>query len=263
MLDPGAGKTKKAYVWGYARGVFDPTPGVIYEFCLGRGAQYPIKFLQAREGPYGGRSWQGTLVRDEYAAYESVLDPETCPGRVAAGCLAHARRKYADLAKAGASPVAEEALRRIAAIYKVERELASRDATERLALRKTLTQPLWDELHVWLQLERGRVADGGATAKALDYSLNHWTALTRNLLDGEVPVGRVEMWRGGRRSGLSVGRPFRLAVPEYPRRSSVSTSPSSNRTCRSPASGSLPTHQAFAFERSRAGGSRRISPNFS
>ena len=211
MLDPGAGKTKKAYVWGYARGVFDPTPGVIYEFCLGRGAQYPIKFLQAREGPYGGRSWQGTLVRDEYAAYESVLDPEACPGRVAAGCLAHARRKYADLAKAGTSPVAEEALRRIAAIYKVERELASRDTTERLALRKTLTQPLWDELHVWLQLERGRVADGGATAKALDYSLNHWTALTRNLLDGEVPVdnnhleNQIRPWAMGRRAWLFAG----------------------------------------------------------
>jgi len=211
MLDPGAGKTKKAYVWGYARGVFDPTPGVIYEFCLGRGAQYPVRFLQAREGPYGGRSWQGTLVRDEYAAYESVLDAEACPGRVAAGCLAHARRKYAELVKADASPVAEEALRRIAAIYRIEAELVSMNAAERLALRKALAQPLWDELHVWLQLERGRVADGGATAKALDYSLNHWTALTRNLLDGEVPVDnnhlerQIRPWAMGRRAWLFTG----------------------------------------------------------
>lgn len=53
-------------------------------------------------------------MRDEYAAYENVLDAETCPGRVAAGCLAHARRKSAELVKAHASPMAEEALRRIA-----------------------------------------------------------------------------------------------------------------------------------------------------
>ena len=49
MLDPGAGKTKKAYVWAYARGAFDPTPGVVYDFCLGRGAQYPIRFLGHHE----------------------------------------------------------------------------------------------------------------------------------------------------------------------------------------------------------------------
>ena len=49
------------------------------------------------------------------------------------------------------------------------------NAAQRLALRKTLTQPLWGDLHVWPKLERGRVDDGGATAKALDYSLNHWT----------------------------------------------------------------------------------------
>jgi hypothetical protein len=47
MLDPGAGKTKRAYVWAYARGAFDAVPGVIYEFCVGRGAQYPIAFLTA------------------------------------------------------------------------------------------------------------------------------------------------------------------------------------------------------------------------
>jgi transposase len=68
-----------------------------------------------------------------------------------------------------------------------------------------------DELHVWLQLERGRVADGGATAKALDYSLNHWTALTRNLLDGEVPVDhnhlerQIRPWAMGRRAWLFTG----------------------------------------------------------
>jgi transposase len=53
MLDPGAGKTKKAYVWAYARGEFDAQPGVIYEFCTGRGSQYPVAFLGGGQGPGG------------------------------------------------------------------------------------------------------------------------------------------------------------------------------------------------------------------
>jgi transposase len=209
MLDPGAGKTKRAYVWAYARGAFDPTPGVVYDFCLGRGAQYPIKFLgPPREGEAG---WRGTLVRDEYGVYDSVLDAKKHPGRIAAGCLAHARRKFDELIKHNASVVAPEALRRIAEIYRVERELAGMSAVDRLAARKEATEPLWKRLRTWLEAERGKVPDGSATAKALDYSLKHWKALTHNLLDGDVPVdnnhleNQIRPWAMGRRAWLFTG----------------------------------------------------------
>ena len=59
---------------------------------------------------------------------------------------------------------------------------------QRLQMRQQRSVPLCKELHVWLQLERQRVPDGNATANAIDYSLNHWTALTRFLLDGDVPI---------------------------------------------------------------------------
>jgi transposase len=209
MLDPGAGKTKKAYVWAYARGAFDPMPGVVYDFCLGRGAQYPIKFLgPPREGEQG---WRGTLVRDEYAAYDGVLDARKHPERIAAGCLAHARRKFDELIKHNASVVAPEALKRIAEIYRVERELLAMSAAERLTAREQATKPLWKTLRTWLEVERGKVPDGSATAKALDYSLKHWTALTRNLLDGDVPVdnnhleNQIRPWAMGRRAWLFTG----------------------------------------------------------
>ncbi len=84
--------------------------------------------------------------------------------------------------------MAIEALRRIAAIYRAERKLAALEGQERLRMRQTITQALWEELHVWLQFERSRVPEGGATAKALNYSLNAWAALTRHLADGDVPV---------------------------------------------------------------------------
>jgi transposase len=207
MLDPGAGKTKRAYVWGYARGAFDPTPGVVYDFCLGRGAQYPLAFLGGHdEHP----PWTGTLTRDEYAVYDSVM--RAVPGRIAAGCLAHARRKYDQLLRdGGKSAVAAEAIARIAAIYRLERELATLGAQERLTERQNRARPLWDQLHEWLILERRRVPDGSATARALDYSLNSWSALVRNLEDGNVNVDNNSLenlmrpWAMGRKAWLYCG----------------------------------------------------------
>ena len=68
MLDPGAGKTKRAYVWAYARSGFDVSLGVVYEFCLGRGAKYPLEFL---------KGWSGTLISDGYGVFDQVLKQES------------------------------------------------------------------------------------------------------------------------------------------------------------------------------------------
>jgi hypothetical protein len=150
-------------------------------------------------------------VRDEFSAYEAVLDAKEHPGRVAAGCAAHARRKFDELLKTKASAIAPEALRRFADIYLVERELAGRSSDERLAMRQQITKPLWESLRTWLEDERQRVPDGGATAKAIDYSLKHWAALTHHLSDGRVPIdnnhleGQIRPWAMGRRAWLFAG----------------------------------------------------------
>jgi transposase len=199
MLDPGAGKTKKAYIWAYATGGFDANPGVVYDFCLGRGAKYPMAFLQG---------WTGTLVRDEFKGYDAVLK---MAGRTAAGCLAHARRKFDELIKVNQSPVAMQAVQRIAGLYHVERQARELDPQDRLALRQQSAAPLWTELKLWLQLERSRVPDGSAIANAIDYSLNHWAALTANLSDGRVPVDNnhienlMRPWAMGRKAWLFAG----------------------------------------------------------
>jgi transposase len=214
MLDPGAGKTKRAYIWAYARGELDAQRGVIYEFCLGRGSQYPVAFLGAAQGPPGSvledqPAWRGTLVCDQYAGYDAVLDKRVYPQRIAAHCAAHARRKFDELV--GTSEVAKEAIKRIGWIYHVEAQFEGMDAQQRLAARDQLTRPLWKELHVWLKLERGRVPDGGSIAAAIDYSLNSWTALTRHLEDGAVPIDnnfierQIKPWAMGRRAWLFCG----------------------------------------------------------
>ena len=209
MLDPGAGKTKRAYIWAYARGELDAQRGVIYEFCLGRGSQYPVAFLGGAKGPPGSSpddqaAWSGTLVCDQYAGYDRVLDRRVYPQRIAAHCVAHVRRKFDELV--GTSEVAKEAIKRIGWIYHVEGHLEKMDAQQRLAARDQLTRPLWNELHVWLKLERGRVPDGSSIASAIDYSLNSWTSLTRHLEDGAVPIDnnfierQIKPWAMGRKA---------------------------------------------------------------
>jgi transposase len=210
LLDPGAGKTRRAYVWAYARSKHDAMPGVVYDFCLGRGAQYPVAFLAGDER-LDERRWTGTLLTDRYGAYDTVLDPRVYLDRIGAACAAHARRKFDELARTGASPVADEAIRRFARIYEVEGELGDLDDEQRRAARQALAKPLWNKLKEWLQLERRLVADGGATAGAIDYTLNHWTALTRHLDDGAVPVDnnhleqQIKPWAMGRKAWLFAG----------------------------------------------------------
>jgi len=199
MLDPGAGKTAKAYVWAYARGEHDDTPGVIYDFCTGRGSKYPADFLA---------EWAGTLTCDDYAGYDVVFKRVGC---IEAGCLAHARRKFDELARANASPVAAQAVARIARLYKLESQAREMTPAKRLAHRQQYARPLWDELHAWMKQERARVPDGGGIAGALDYSLRRWTALGRFLQDGAVSIDNnhienlVRPWAMGRKAWLFAG----------------------------------------------------------
>lgn len=204
LLDPGAGKTRKAYIWAYARSQLDAQPGVIYDFCAGRGAQFPIAFLGGQSPPRAEPPWRGTLVSDRYSGYDPVLDPGLQPGRTAAACAAHARRKFEELTprNAGASPVALEVLQRWARIYHVEGHFAGMTDADRREGRQRLSRPLWDELRAWLQLERARVG-GRAIREAIDYSLNHWSALTLHLDDGAVPIDnnhleqQIKPWKLG------------------------------------------------------------------
>ena len=199
MLDPGAGKTRRAYMWAYARGAYEPEPGVVFDFCLGRGGKYPTEFLTG---------WSGTLVVDAYGGYDAAL---ALGGRSTAYCVAHARRYFDELVKANASPVAAQAIQRIAWLYKIEADAKALTCDERLRMRKERSQPLWEEMQAWLKLERTRVPDGSAIAKAIDYSLNHCVGLGRYLLDGDVPIdnnyveNRIRPWALGRKNWLFIG----------------------------------------------------------
>ena len=175
MLKPGNGKTHRAYLWAYAAGAFEETQAVVYDFCESRAGQNAKVFLG---------DWRGSLVCDDFSGYKQLMSQ----GVTEVGCLAHARRKFFDLHASGKSQIAQSALAQIAAIYDVERDIKELPADERCRIRQERSKPLLDAWRQWMILNRQRITDGSGTAKALDYSLRRWEALTRFLSDGQLPV---------------------------------------------------------------------------
>lgn len=102
--------------------------------------------------------------------------------------MAHARRKFFDLHSQKQSLIAGEALDYFGKLYGVEREVVELDADERRKIREAKVRPIADELHALLTRQRHVIPNGSATARAIDYSLKRWVALTHYLSDGRVPI---------------------------------------------------------------------------
>ena len=86
---------------------------------------------------------EGTLQADGYAGF----DPIYAAGHIQeAACWAHVRRKFYDLEVAHKSPVATEALQRIAVLYAIEKEIRGRPPDERREVRNTRSRPLLESL---------------------------------------------------------------------------------------------------------------------
>jgi len=102
------------------------------------------------------------------------------------------------------SQIAEQALQYIGQLYDVEREVKNLNVDERRQLRQAKSKPLADALHQWMVLQRQKITDGSATAKALDYSLRRWGALTRFLDDGQLPIDNN--WIENQIRPIAIGR---------------------------------------------------------
>lgn len=192
MLKPGNGKTHRAYVWSYGTTQYDPIRAVVYDFAEGRGGRHARDFLA---------DWRGTLVCDDYAGYKALFEAGAV---VEAGCMAHARRRFHELWVNHKSALAKEALDLIGALYDVERLGAELDAADRQRLRELRSRPIADTLHRWLVLHRQRATDATAMARAIDYSLKRWGALTRYLSDGALPPDNN--WIENRIRPVALGR---------------------------------------------------------
>ncbi|WP_024667337.1 IS66 family transposase [Pseudomonas syringae] len=198
MLAPGEKKTHRAYVCAYSTTPFSALKAVVYDFSPSRAGEHARNFL--------GR-WSGKLVCDDFAGYKAGFEK----GITEIGCMAHARRKFFDLHVANKSQLAEQALYSIGGLYEVERQARDMSAEDRWRIRQEKAAPIIKTLHDWMLAQRDLVPNGSATAKALDYSLKRWVALTRYLDDGAVPIdnnqveNQIRPWALGRSNWLFAG----------------------------------------------------------
>src|SRR6202140_4796380 len=180
VLAPGNGKTKTGRLWTYVRDdrpAGDATPAAVwFAYSPDRKGEHP----QAHLG-----NFTGTLQADGYAGFDAVYET----GRIQeAACWAHVRRKFYDLHLAHRSPVAAEAMERIAALYAIEKEIRGHAASERREVRGTRARPLLDSLKQWLEETLGKLSRKSDTAMEVRYALSRWDALLR-----DVNAGRIEI----------------------------------------------------------------------
>ena len=176
QLDPGSGKTKRAYMWAYRSNDLENAPRiVVFDYQTSRSGAHARNFLE---------DWRGHLMVDDYGGYKELFRQ----GVTELACLAHCRRKFFDLHAAAGHPVAEEALRRIGELYAIEAQARDDTVAARLALRQQEARPRLKSLHGWLIAQRVRTADGSGLARAIDYILKRWQALIRYAESGSLPI---------------------------------------------------------------------------
>jgi len=207
------GGTKTARLWTYVREdrPFDGTapPAVVFRFSRDRAGEHPMEHLTG---------WQGILQADAYAGYNQLYDAARQPGPVTSAlCWAHARRKFFELADVQTnirkgksakeiSPIPVEAVKRIDALFEIERMVNGQTPEARLEMRQRQSVPLVAELEGWLRGERALLSKHAKVAKAIDYLLapHHWPSFTRFLEDGRICLTNNAAERSLR--GVALGR---------------------------------------------------------
>jgi transposase len=208
------GKTDTARVWVYLRddrpfNGAEP-PCAVFYYSRDRAGVHPQEHL-AR--------YSGIFQADAYSGYNALYEPDRSAGPIfEAACFAHARRKFFELAdllknakrkSQGKSatfiaPMALAGVRRIDALFEIERTISGKSAAERRQVRQTLSAPLVAELETWMRTERPKFSRQNDVAAAMDYMLNRWPSFTRFLDDGRICLSNNAAERAIR--GLALGR---------------------------------------------------------
>jgi transposase len=200
VLDRTRKRTRVARLWSYAmddrpwRG--PAPPAVVYLYAEDRKGRHVDEHLLR---------FNGVLQVDAYAGYNRLAKRNRPGGSVTlAFCLAHVRRKFFEVHKASGCPVSLETLQRIAAIYAIEARIRGTSAEHRLQVRQSETQALFNALKPWLMDRLAEISTKSPLAKAIRYTLGHWTGLSVFLTDGRVEVDNNTVERTIR--AISLGR---------------------------------------------------------
>ena len=185
VLDPGRGTTKTGYLWAVLRDdrgwSGTAPPGVVFHYRPGRKGEYAAEILAG---------FDGTIQVDAYGAYTHLATPKRTGGAPLrlAFCWAHGRRKLIKAKPKKGSPIIDEALLRIAALYKVEDAIRGSDPEHRRAVRQELSRPLVDAFFTWLKAQAARVSRKSDLGEAMAYMLKRQDGFRLFLDDGRVDI---------------------------------------------------------------------------
>jgi transposase len=182
---------RKGRLWTYVRDdkpfAGSAPPAAVFFYSRDRTAQHPERHLAG---------YAGVLQADAYAGFNRVYAADRRPGPITeASCWAHGRRKFFELADVTAkardklaviAPLAFETVKRIDAIFDIEREINGRSVDERLMTRRARVAPLVSELETWMRNERTKLSRHSEVAKAMNYMLTRWETFTRFLHNGRI-----------------------------------------------------------------------------
>ena len=196
VLAPGNGKTKTGRLWSYVRddrpAGSKAAPAAWFAYSPDRKGEHPQRHL---------KNFSGILQADAYAGFNKLYENGSV---LEAPCMAHIRRKFYDLMEAQRSPIATEAVQRIAPLYAIEKEIRGRSPDERQQVRNTRARPLLESMRVWLEASLAKLSRKSDTAAAIHYALARWSALMRYLDDGRIEIDNSAAERALR--AVAVGR---------------------------------------------------------
>jgi transposase len=207
VLEKGRKRVRIHQFWAHAvddRAWNGPAPpAVVYIFAKTR-SHREIKSQLA--------DYQGIVQVDAYGAYTALAKAGRSPGPITlAFCVAHARRKFIEVYRKTKSPVARDAIERLAKIYAIEAEIRGTSDAHRLAVRQARTAPLMSDLRTMLDDVLDQISAKSSLAIAIRYTLNHWAGLTAFLNDGRIEIDSNTVERTmravalGRRNSLFAG----------------------------------------------------------
>ena len=169
-------KTKTARVWTYVRDerpwAGQSPPCAWYQFTIDRKGEHPVSHLAG---------YKGWVHADGYSGFNGLFGDDKADEMA---CMAHARRKFVDVVASQGNAIAEEAIRRIAELYAVEKEARGKSPDVRVALRQARSKQIFNDLEAWLHAQLSKISGKSPLAQAIRYAL------------GRVPKARPYLENG-------------------------------------------------------------------
>ena len=174
-------------------------PGAWYKFNTDREGKHPTNHLD---------QFKGWIHADGYTGFNALFDKSDVHEMA---CMVHVRRKFVDLFQSQGSEIAEEVIRRIALLYKVEKAARGKSPEERVALLQRDAKPVLDDLDFWLNVQLNRISGKSDLAKAIRYALGRLKKMRGSLDNGFLELDNNSAERSircvalGRKNFLFVG----------------------------------------------------------